>query len=67
VVDHLDGHLEKLPGQDGRSRAIVEQMKADEARHGEEALQAGGRELPGPVRRLMTLASRVMTKTAYWI
>jgi ubiquinone biosynthesis monooxygenase Coq7 len=66
VVDHLDGHLQKLPVGDDRSRAIIEQMKADEARHGEAALQAGGAELPGPVRRLMTLASRVMTKTAYW-
>lgn len=66
VVDHLDGHLEKLPEADDRSRAILEQMKADEARHGEEAKQAGGTDLPTPVRRLMTLASRVMTKTAYW-
>lgn len=67
VVEHLEGHLDKLPEGDDRSRAIIEQMKADEARHGSEAKQAGGAELPGPVQRLMKLASRVMTKTAYWI
>jgi 3-demethoxyubiquinol 3-hydroxylase len=65
VVEHLDGHLDKLPDGDDKSRAILEQMKADETRHGDEARQAGGAELPAPIRRLMTLASRVMTKTAY--
>jgi ubiquinone biosynthesis monooxygenase Coq7 len=67
VVEHLDGHLDKLPEGDDRSRAIIQQMKADETRHGSEAKQAGGAELPEPVQRLMKLASRVMTKTAYWI
>jgi ubiquinone biosynthesis monooxygenase Coq7 len=67
VVEHLDGHLGKLPEGDEKSRAILEQMKADEARHGSEARQAGGGELPSPVQRLMKLASRVMTKTAYWV
>ena len=67
VVEHLDGHLGKLPEGDEKSRAIIEQMKADETRHGSEAKQAGGAELPGPVQRLMKLASRVMTKTAYWV
>lgn len=67
VVEHLQGHLEKLPGADEKSRAILEQMKADETRHGHEAMQAGGASLPGPVRRLMKLASRVMTRTAYWV
>ncbi|MGH8454096.1 MAG: 2-polyprenyl-3-methyl-6-methoxy-1,4-benzoquinone monooxygenase [Nevskiales bacterium] len=67
VVEHLDGHLDKLPQGDDKSRAILEQMKTDETRHGSEAMQAGGAVLPGPVQRLMKLASRVMTKTAYWI
>lgn len=67
VVDHLDGHLKKLPGADDRSRAILEQMKADESRHGAEAQRAGGTALPPPVRRMMKLAARVMTRTAYWI
>ncbi|MGH8458921.1 MAG: demethoxyubiquinone hydroxylase family protein, partial [Nevskiales bacterium] len=64
---HLDGHLDKLPEGDDKSRAILKQMKTDETRHGSEAKQAGGAELPGAVQRLMKLASRVMTKTAYWI
>jgi ubiquinone biosynthesis monooxygenase Coq7 len=67
VVEHLDGHLGSLPEGDDKSRAVLEQMMADESRHGHEALQAGGTALPGPVQRLMKLASRVMTKTAYWI
>jgi ubiquinone biosynthesis monooxygenase Coq7 len=67
VVEHLEGHLGRLPEGDERSRAILQQMKSDEARHGNEAIQAGGSELPGPVQRLMKLASRVMTRTAYWI
>ena len=65
VEGHLDDHLARLPPGDARSRAILEQMKADEIGHAEAALAAGGSELPGPVRRLMTLASRVMTGTAY--
>jgi ubiquinone biosynthesis monooxygenase Coq7 len=67
VVKHLEGHLGRLPEGDGKSRAILEQMKADEARHGRDAKKAGGAELPAPVQRLMKLASRVMTKTAYWV
>ncbi len=66
VCDHLDGHLEKLPDTDNRSRAIVEQMKADEARHGETAVAAGAAELPRPVRDAMKLASKIMTRAAYW-
>lgn len=65
VVEHLNGHLDTLPDGDDKSRAILEQMKADETRHGAEAQQAGGAELPAPIRRLMALASHVMTKTAY--
>lgn len=66
VCDHLEGHLQKLPERDQRSRAIVEQMKKDEAHHGETAKQAGGAILPRPIRDAMKLASKVMTRTAYW-
>lgn len=67
VVKHLESHLAQLPAGDHRTRAILEQMKADEERHGEIASRAGGAELPEPVRRLMSLASKVMTRTAYRI
>jgi len=67
VVRHLDDHLERLPPSDLRSRAILEQMKVDEARHATTALNAGGAELPAPVKGLMSLTSNIMTRTAYWI
>lgn len=67
VIRHLDGHLERIAPQDQKSRAILEQMKIDEAHHGAEAMRAGGAELPQPVRGLMRLTSRVMTGAAYWI
>jgi ubiquinone biosynthesis monooxygenase Coq7 len=67
VVEHLAGHLERLPSGDERSRAILQQMQADEARHGEDAERAGGAPPPPPIRRLMRLTARVMTGTAYWI
>jgi ubiquinone biosynthesis monooxygenase Coq7 len=65
VVKHLESHLAQLPEGDHRTRAILEKMKEDEERHGDTASRAGGAELPEPVRRLMTLTSKVMTKTAY--
>lgn len=67
VVAHLQGHLGRLPEQDRKSRAIVEQMKADEARHATSAIRHGGAELPQPARAAMKLSSKVMTETAYWI
>ena len=67
VVAHLENHLQRLPGQDKKSRAIVEQMKQDEARHGANASASGGVDLPQPVKNLMQLASKVMTGTAYWV
>ena len=67
VVAHLEGHLGKLPENDARSREVVAQMKEDERRHAEAAVEAGAAELPPPVRGLMQLASRVMTSTAHWI
>ena len=67
VVEHLTGHLGRLPPQDQRSRAIVEQMRDDEGRHATLAIESGAAELPGPVKQLMRLASRVMTTTAHWL
>ncbi|WP_345811862.1 2-polyprenyl-3-methyl-6-methoxy-1,4-benzoquinone monooxygenase [Paraburkholderia sp. PREW-6R] len=67
VEQHLNGHLEELPAADHESRAIVEQMRADEAAHGKSAMDAGGVELPFPARALMRAVSKVMTTTAYYI
>ena len=65
VIEHLESHLHELPPDDERSRRIVAQMQADEARHGSEAREAGGRDLPRAVRELMRRTARVMTFTAY--
>jgi 3-demethoxyubiquinol 3-hydroxylase len=64
VEQHLASHLERLPAQDGRSRAIVDQMKLDEAHHAESAARAGASPLPLPVRWLMRGVAKVMTTTA---
>ena len=65
VCEHLERHLDALPEQDARSRAIVERMHEEEARHGSDALDMGGSEFPAPVKKAMTLLSRVMTETTY--
>lgn len=65
VCKHLQSHLQKLPPQDDKSRAIVEQMLEDESRHAHAALAAGGLKFPGPVKTLMSLVSRAMTETSY--
>lgn len=65
VCRHLDRHMNELPSDDARSRAIVSQMRDDEARHGTAALEAGGTAFPQPVKDAMTLVSGVMTATAY--
>ncbi|HEX7637343.1 MAG TPA: 2-polyprenyl-3-methyl-6-methoxy-1,4-benzoquinone monooxygenase [Burkholderiaceae bacterium] len=65
VERHLAGHLARLPAGDAASRAIVEQMKRDEAAHADAALAAGGIELPAPVRAAMRAAAKVMTTTAH--
>ena len=67
VVRHLEGHLQQLPAADGKSRAVLEQMKEDEARHATSAITHGGGELPEPAKRAMQLSSSVMTGIAYWI
>jgi ubiquinone biosynthesis monooxygenase Coq7 len=67
VEEHLTGHIDRLPAEDARSRAIVVQMRDDEARHGAMAQEAGAAELPGPVKGLMRLAAAVMKTVAYRI
>jgi ubiquinone biosynthesis monooxygenase Coq7 len=65
VEEHLTGHLEALPEADRRTRAVVEAMRIDEARHRATALQLGAAELPQPAKTAMRLASKVMTTVAY--
>jgi len=67
VENHLASHLETLPLEDHRSRAIVDQMRIDEIEHGQAAVQSGGVELPEPVQKIMQMMSKVMTTTAYKI
>ncbi|OQW42602.1 MAG: 2-octaprenyl-3-methyl-6-methoxy-1,4-benzoquinol hydroxylase [Proteobacteria bacterium SG_bin4] len=67
VGEHLAGHLQRLPDQDEKSRAIVTQMKIDEASHATMALSYGGAELPLPIKITMKLGSKVMTHTSYWV
>lgn len=67
VERHLEGHLDTLPAEDGRSRAVVEQMREDEARHGAMGRSLGAAELPWLVKRAMQATARVMTRTAYWV
>ncbi len=67
VVKHLDSHLESLPQDDVQSRAVVMQMRADEARHGSEALALGGAELSPLQKRAMAAVAQVMTATTYRI
>ena len=65
VEQHLEGHLQRLPGPDTESRAVVQQMKEDEARHGMAAQHAGAAPVPAPLRWVMRMAARVMTSTAH--
>jgi ubiquinone biosynthesis monooxygenase Coq7 len=65
VEAHLDSHLGRLPANDGPSRAIVAQMKADEAQHAKDALAAGAAELPAPFKAMMQVAAKVMTTVAH--
>ena len=67
VEEHLTRHMERLPAADARSRAIVEKMRDDEARHGAMARTAGAIDLPLPVKGLMRVAADVMRVVAYWI
>lgn len=67
VCAHLTHHLGRLPETDAKSRAIVETMRDEEELHGDNAIGAGAVELPAPLKRLMQLTARIMTRTAYWV
>ena len=67
VCEHLGEHLEQLPENDNKSRAILKTMIADEKHHEESAREAGGADLPAPIKQAMTVMSEVMKKTTYHI
>jgi ubiquinone biosynthesis monooxygenase Coq7 len=67
VEAHLTSHLQRLPPKDLKSRAVLEQMKLDEISHAQTALSLGGRNFPLPVPQVMSLVSKIMTKTAYYL
>ena len=67
VERHLQSHLDRLPAADHASRAIVQRMMEDEARHAADARAAGAVELPGPVKLAMRLAAKLMTRTAHHV
>ncbi|MGZ5652330.1 MAG: 2-polyprenyl-3-methyl-6-methoxy-1,4-benzoquinone monooxygenase, partial [Usitatibacter sp.] len=67
VESHLEGHLDRLPSDDQCSREIVARMRDDERRHGQTGRDLGAAELPYAVKRAMRAASKVMTRTAYWV
>jgi len=67
VCEHLQTHLDRLPLNDKRTRAVLAQMHADEAEHRDMALRAGAAELPAPVRQAMRAMARVMTATTYYV
>lgn len=67
VGTHLQSHLDKLPEQDEKSRAIVAQMYIDEIGHSDMAVELGGVELPQPVQMAMKLNGKIMTGAAYWV
>jgi ubiquinone biosynthesis monooxygenase Coq7 len=67
VEAHLASHLDQLPPQDAKSRAIVDQMRIDEIEHGAAAQKLGATQTPAPVQAAMTVMGKVMTSTAYYI
>ncbi len=67
VVEHLNEHLDSIPQNDAKTRAILQAMRADEARHGAHALEMGGEEFPAMLKRGMSLAAKLMTKSSYKI
>ncbi len=67
VEQHLASHLDRLPEADQDSRAIVSQMKLEEARHADEAQAAGAQALPSVAKTMMRLSAKLMTQTAHYI
>ena len=67
VIKHLENHIAALPRQDKSSHQILARMEQDEAKHRDDAIAAGAHELPGIIKKIMALTSKIMVKTAYWI
>lgn len=67
VEQHLQGHLDRLPPEDERTRVVVAQMQREEAGHSRTAETLGARELPMPIKTAMKMAARAMTSTSYWL
>lgn len=67
VVKHLESHLDILPAKDTKTPVVLQQMQKDEAEHRDQAVNLGGKELPGIVKFCMGLTSKLMVKSAYWI
>ncbi|MGI9292274.1 MAG: 2-polyprenyl-3-methyl-6-methoxy-1,4-benzoquinone monooxygenase [Gammaproteobacteria bacterium] len=65
VTEHLESHLKRLPASDKASRAIIEQMREDEIKHGQNATDRGGQALPKPIKTAMWAASKVMTTMSF--
>ncbi|MBW2940103.1 2-polyprenyl-3-methyl-6-methoxy-1,4-benzoquinone monooxygenase [Zhongshania aquimaris] len=67
VCEHLREHLQTLPAEDEKSRAILQQMLEDEAEHASKAIEAGGQVFPTPVKKVMSLMAKVMTGSTYYV
>lgn len=67
VIKHLETHLQRLPVKDERSQKILTRMEADEAKHRDEAIACGARELPLLAKKSMGFTAKIMVKTAYWL
>ena len=67
VVKHLDGHLDKLSDKDQKTRSVIEQMRIDEEKHSQDALDAGAEILPNEIKGLMSKVAKVMTDSSYYI
>jgi ubiquinone biosynthesis monooxygenase Coq7 len=67
VVIHLEEHLKKLSSEDKKTIAILEQMRIDEAKHSQEALNSGAENLPAGIKKLMAVIAKVMTKSSYYV
>ena len=67
VAQHLREHMQGLPANDEKSKAIVKQMEIDETQHANAAIKAGAVELPYPIKKIMNKVSKLMTKSSYYI
>ncbi len=67
VTAHLQKHLNEVPAEDKKTKIILEQMKIDEEHHATQAIEAGAAELPYPIKQLMNIVSKLMTKSSYYI